>query len=68
MSTKTAVSVNGLTIQIDRSGGHGHCWRDCDSIDCPPSVQEEIAAEIIDGRGGQVIYYVASNGQHYRWR
>ena len=52
------------TIQIDLSGGQGHCWRDADEL--PESVREEIAAEIIDGVEA-CDDYTASNGQHYRW-
>jgi hypothetical protein len=52
------------TIQLDHSGGQGHCWR---AADPPVTIREEIAAEIIDGGRETCNDYVASNGQHYRW-
>lgn len=60
------MNIDGTTIQYDRSGV-GHCWVEADEIDCPPSVQDEIAAEIIDGEQESCDDYVASNGCHYRW-
>ncbi len=64
--SERAVEIMGRRIQIDRSG-QGHAWRDCteqDGTAPPPSIAEEIAAEI-EGPEGE---YVAGNGQHYRWR
>lgn len=58
--------VAGNAIQIDRSGV-GHNWRNADADDVPASIQEEIAAEIIDGGNDDCDDYVASNGVHYRW-
>lgn len=66
-TTMTAIEINGTEIQIDRSNGQGHCWRAADEIDCPPSIQEEIAAEIIDGGQESCDGYRATNGQIYRW-
>jgi len=63
------MTINGITIQIDRSGV-GHNWQDLtedDSHDTPPSILEEIAAEIIDGEKETCSLYVATNGLHYRW-
>jgi hypothetical protein len=54
-------------VQYDKSGGQGHCWVNATEDNLPADVQEEIAAEIIDGRHGSVSDYTASNGQHYRW-
>ncbi len=47
------------------SGGQGHCWRT--PADLPATIEEEIAAEILDGGRETCDDYVASNGQHYRW-
>lgn len=60
------VSVAGKAIKYDRSG-RGHCWINADSLDCPADTQEEIAAEIINGKMDSCSDYVASNGLHYRW-
>jgi hypothetical protein len=67
MARETETTVAGKQIQFDRSGGQGHCWIAADGDNCPPSTQEEIAAEIIDGKQDTCDDYVASNGQHYRW-
>jgi len=58
--------VCGHVIQIDRSGGQGHCWRIIPADEIPANVRMEIEGEIVDGGKdeGQII---ASNGQHYRW-
>lgn len=66
MTTNEAVNVCGCEIQIDRSGV-GHCWVPAAEHDCPANIQEEIAAEIIDGGQDECEDYVASNGLHYRW-
>jgi hypothetical protein len=65
--TLPAVTVLGCSVQSDRSGGQGHNWVPATADTCPPSTQEEIAAEITDGVGRTCDDYVASNGQHYRW-
>ena len=67
MKTQEIVNVAGKVISYDKSGGQGHCWVHADAIDCPPDIQKEIAAEIIDGKQDSCRNYVASNGQHYRW-
>lgn len=67
MKTQETVKVVGKVISYDKSGGQGHCWVKADSMDCPADTQEEIAAEIIDGKQDTCSDYVASNGQHYRW-
>lgn len=68
MKTATeTVKINGIKISYDKSGGQGHCWVKADNMDCPESIQEEIAAEIIDGKQTTCSDYRASNGQHYRW-
>ena len=59
------VEVLGRTVQIDRSGGQGHCWRVADGIDLPATIAEEIAAEIVDG-AETCDRYEATNGQQYR--
>ena len=66
-TTTTTLTIQGLTIQHDRSGGQGHCWRTCTMDDVPADIREEIAAEIIDGGQDECADYTASNGQHYRW-
>lgn len=65
MSNATQVSVVGYEIEIDNSGV-GHNWQPAELADCPASIQEEIAAEIIDGKrtSGE---YKATNGIMYRW-
>lgn len=60
-------TVCGKTIQIDRSGGQGHCWRTIDRDDIPADIVEEIEGEIIDGKQQKCSDFVGSNGQHYRW-
>lgn len=65
MTTTKAIMVMGRTIQVDKSGV-GHCWVAADAMDCPPSIQEEIAAEIVDGKP-TCRDYVATDGRHYRW-
>lgn len=67
MSDTTTVTVSGYTIQIDRSNGQGHCWRDATADETPENIVHEIAAEILDGNRNECDDYVASNGQHYRW-
>lgn len=64
--TTEQVKINGIKIQYDKSGV-GHCWLPATEIDCPPDIQEEIAAEIIDGGVTDCDDYVASDGVHYRW-
>lgn len=60
------IEVCDTPIQYDKSGA-GHCWVAAKEIDCPPSIQEEIAGEIIDGGKADCDDFVASNGIHYRW-
>jgi len=60
------VVVLGREIQYDKSGV-GHCWASAEEVDCPQSIQEEIAAEIIDGGKEDCDGYRASNGVYYRW-
>lgn len=50
-------------IQIDRSGGQGHCWDVISRDEIPAQILEEIEGEIEAGENS----IVASNGQHYRW-
>ena len=61
------MTIQNKTIQYDKSNGQGHCWVAADDANCPASIQEEIAAEIIDGKVESTDGFVASNGQHYRW-
>lgn len=63
--TTEQLMICGSKIQLDKSGV-GHCWVAADG-DCPASIQEEIAGEIIDGGNDDCDDYVASNGVHYRW-
>ena len=67
MTTDTQITVCGCEIEYDKSGV-GHCWVEADAIDCPPSIQEEIAGEIIDGKKDECSNFTASNGVHYRWQ
>lgn len=60
------IEVVGAAIQYDKSGV-GHCWVAATQDNCPPSIQEEIAAEIIDGDHESMDSYTASNGCKYRW-
>lgn len=62
-----AIEICGNEIQIDLSGSQGHSWAACDDLDCPPSIQEEIAAEMLDGGKESCDGYRATNGQIYRW-
>lgn len=55
------------SCQYDKSGGQGHCWVNVTEDNLPAEIQEEIAAEILDGRVGSTSDYTASNGCHYRW-
>ena len=47
--TAVQIEIQGQSIQYDASGV-GHAWRAATEIDCPASIQEEIAAEIVDGK------------------
>lgn len=60
------ILVCGRVIQYDKSGV-GHCWVAANEIDCPASIQDEIAGEIIDGGLDSCDDFLASNGIHYRW-
>lgn len=67
-TTSDTTLVCGCQVQVDRSGV-GHCWVNADagSYDLPPSIQEEIEGEIIDGGKEKCDNFVGSNGLHYRW-
>lgn len=58
------VTICGNVIQHDNSGV-GHNWKNATYI--PEGIQDEIAAEIIDGGKDTCEKYVASNGLSYRW-
>lgn len=60
------MEIENKTIQVDTSGA-GQGWRVADENSCPANVQQEIAAEIIDGKVTETRDYLASNGIHYRW-
>lgn len=62
----THITVCDKPIQFDKSSV-GQCWVAADEFNCPADVQEEIAAEIVDGKNDTCDDYIASNGQHYRW-
>lgn len=64
--TPRLVRVVGSGIQCDRSG-IGNCWVDATEDDCPANIQEEIAAEILDGGHEVSECFRASNGVWYRW-
>lgn len=59
--------VCGKTIEIDRSGGEGHCWRTVSRDYVPADIIEEIEGHILDGGRATCADFVASDGQHYRW-
>lgn len=61
------IIVCGKSIQYDNSGGQGHAWIAANEDNCHPGIQEEIAAEIIDGGLDECDDFTGSNGQHYRW-
>ena len=66
MSKANETLVCGKRIQHDNSGV-GHNWRNIDASDIPANIQEEISAEIIDGKQAKCEKYVATNGLSYRW-
>lgn len=57
----------GPQVQFDPSG-QGHAWRNIADDDIPADVVQEIEGEIIDGGQETCDDFVASNGQHYRWK
>jgi len=59
--------MHNYAVQVDRSGGQGHCWVSVDDDSLPAHIADEITGEIIDGHREMCADYVASNGQHYRW-
>ena len=61
-------TVCGNRVQIDRSGGQGHCWQNIDSEDLSRSILDEIEGEMIDGGKDSCEDYVTSDGMHYRWQ
>lgn len=65
--TESDTMVCGTRVQVDHSGGHGHCWRDATADDMPANVRAEIEGEMIDGKRDACADFVASNGLHYRW-
>lgn len=60
------VEIEGKLVKVDASGV-GQGWRIADEDSCPANVQQEIAAEIIDGARETSDGYTASNGLRYRW-
>lgn len=60
------MEIEGKLIQVDASG-QGHAWQVADEDSCPANVQQEIAAEILDGKQDECSKFVATNGLHYRW-
>jgi len=66
-----ALAAAGLVcdrnIEEDLSGGQGHNWKLVRGDELPPSIREEIEAEIMDGKRDSTDDYMASNGVHYRW-
>ncbi len=66
MTTTNILNIAGKTIYIDMSG-IGCGWRLCRERDCPLDIQEEIAAEILDGGVEETEDFVAGNGIHYCW-
>lgn len=61
------MKIASKTVFFDKSGGQGHRWILADEVTCPASIQEEIAAEILDGKVETTEDFIASNGQHYAW-
>lgn len=60
------IDIEGRKVGYDNSGA-GHNWLPATEDNCPPDIQEEIAAEILDGGRDECDDYVATNGRHYRW-
>lgn len=56
--------VCGSRIQADPSG-QGHAWKDVPTGDLLPSVEDVIAAEILDGQ--QPTGSATIGGTRYRW-
>lgn len=67
MTTQEITTVCGNQVQVDMSGGQGHCWRNVSRESLPADIALEIECEMIDGDQAACSDYVASNGQHYRW-
>lgn len=66
MPGEREMKIEGKKIEVDASGV-GQGWCPASEDDCPADVQEEIAAEIIDGKVSECRDYKASNDMHYRW-
>jgi hypothetical protein len=60
------VEIENKSVQVDMSG-QGRAWHNATADTCPANIQDEIAAEIIDGGKETSDGYTASNGQRYRW-
>jgi len=56
--------VCGARVQFDRSG-RGRCWRNVAKGDLLPSIEEIIAAEILDG--GRPTGQISIGGCRFRW-
>jgi hypothetical protein len=67
MSESIETTVAGCRIKHDASGV-GHAWRNIDRDDIPADIVLEIEGEIIDGGRDYCSDFVASNGEHYRWK
>lgn len=59
--------VCGNQVQIDRSGGQGHCWRNVSTDEIPADIREEIEGEMIDGGVESCEGFRAGDGEVYRW-
>lgn len=58
--------VVGHQIQIDLSGGQGHCWKNISAEEMGADQAEQIAGEILDG-GMEACEDIVICGQHFRW-
>lgn len=63
VTLRPQIVIDGCSVGY----GVGHNWQPATEDNCPASIQEEIAGEIIDGGQSECDDFVASNGQHYRW-
>jgi hypothetical protein len=60
-------TVCGNVVQLDKSGGQGHCWRTIDRDDISADILMELEGEMIDGGKETCESFRASDGQYYRW-
>lgn len=54
-------------VWFSKAGSGLTNWVLADSDNCPANIQQEIAAEILDGGVHETNSFRASNGCYYRW-